>query len=900
MPCAPLDVTLLTSPAEPVQIGHSGYFGGYAAAQSACPDHPERMNRAGRHDDGGGFVPDRSPGLERLQHELHALEKRAVEMRRRRGKPATRGEAVKGARKFLPDSGLNTQRISDWMKPEGRAPRDADRIWALVQTWSVWTEEPPQHDRRYWARLVEDAQPLRRTARPELGSQTAEEPGQGLRIADCRPEDLGVHSSGRTISTYVTRDHDDELRTQLRAAMAGGGLVVVVGDSSSGKSRSVWEALNVIMSDWAVIVPGSVTELRATEPVPDRTVVLLDDTPAVTHLAPGNLTRTDIQNLIRRHTRAHNQDVGPVIVYLVWPGPFQIMTTEPGQRHGDHAQSERDPVTRDRWRDAREALRLAVSPPVRVRSRFSPQERHQARHHAAGDQLLAAALNDSRFDVTQHLAGAPRLMSRWLDAEALNPYGFAILNAAIDIRRLGVQAPLTTEMLTDVAVHYLPDPIFVEAGPEWTRAALEYATTDLGGGVRALSPVRGASISVNAGYDLADYLQQHGARERYFEIIPDGLWNTLPAHLTAAEDLLELASAAYSRGRSAQTLDLCRTAMNCSETDVEVIEAFARALVEHGHEAELREHADNGEIEAQWGLLELLLQQDRVPEALPLLHEVDPDGETDALHALLVGLVNRGQEKTLRELADSGDNFSQFTYWRLLADQGREDDLRHEAGKHPLALDDLADLLAAAGRIDEAIDALGTLAEHDDLDPGAHSLGAMLVRCGREDELRASSPEEWPAARMFLTMLLTAQRREAELRAMAATDDTHDRMHAVRGLAELLAARASDEDIAELEDLARHDDLDEYLVDAYAMRGREEDLQRMVETAAPGMAHHARQARARMLLDGDREGDLRRWAATGDHTAWLALIELLQRQGRTDDLNLLDAVGATVTCPCRH
>lgn len=105
----------------------------------------------------------RPPAADRqLQTELRALEQRAVAARKAAGSQASasRREAAK-----LAGGQLSSQRISDWLAPDparARVPRDADRVWALVEVWAAWAGETP--DRRHWNNLVEAAQEVTQDA----------------------------------------------------------------------------------------------------------------------------------------------------------------------------------------------------------------------------------------------------------------------------------------------------------------------------------------------------------------------------------------------------------------------------------------------------------------------------------------------------------------------------------------------------------------------------------------------------------------------------------------------------------------------------------------------------------------------------------------------------------------
>ncbi|WP_153547159.1 hypothetical protein [Streptomyces sp. RB17] len=67
------------------------------------------------------------------------------------------------------------------------------------------------------------------------------------------------------VPPYVERDHDGELRSHLgMLAGKGAGVIVVRGDSCTGKTRSVWEAVTAWVPDWQR--PGRAAESTAVGP----------------------------------------------------------------------------------------------------------------------------------------------------------------------------------------------------------------------------------------------------------------------------------------------------------------------------------------------------------------------------------------------------------------------------------------------------------------------------------------------------------------------------------------------------------------------------------------------------------------------------------------------------------
>ena len=86
---------------------------------------------------------------------------------------------------------------------------------------------------------------------------------------------------------------------------------------------------------------------------------------------------------------------------------------------------------------------LDLAAVIRIDPEFSPAEQDRARAAAARDRRLAVALEAAGYGLTQTLAAAPQLVARWQDAQAADPYAWAVLTAALDVARLGARAPLS-------------------------------------------------------------------------------------------------------------------------------------------------------------------------------------------------------------------------------------------------------------------------------------------------------------------------------------------------------------------------------------------------------------------------------------------------------------------------
>ncbi|MDT5038342.1 MAG: hypothetical protein QOE03_3527, partial [Micromonosporaceae bacterium] len=312
-------------------------------------------------------------------------------------------------------------------------------------------------------------------------------PDGSVRVRDADPRMLGVRRSIQLrggedeLPAYVPRDVETDLLAALAAVKGRGGMVLVVGDSAVGKTRTLAEAVQTVLSDWWLLHPtGGVADVDAlaASPAP-RTVLWLDE---LQRYLEGLQAGT-----VRRLFAA-----GVVVVATLWPGEYGDRVALPGRDGPDlHA-------------DAREILHLARV--VDVPGVFSDAELARARQAADGDPLLRTALSSTDAGMTQALAAGPELLTHWKNAP---PAAKAVITAALDARRLGARAPLRREFLAEAAPPYLDrrQRGKLTNGDGWLDSALEYATTELHGATACLNP-SAVTIGQLDGYTSADILYQ--------------------------------------------------------------------------------------------------------------------------------------------------------------------------------------------------------------------------------------------------------------------------------------------------------------------------------------------------------------------------------------------------------
>jgi hypothetical protein len=343
---------------------------------------------------------------------------------------------------------------------------------------------------------------------------------------------------------YVLRPHDALIREHLERLTAESrtGLLLLRGKSCTGKTRTAYEAVQAVLPEWRLAYPKTAEALLALldgPPVEARSVIWLDD---LHHLLrepaeEGDKAASRLRDLL--------QEPGPVVlIATAWSDAYEVLTATPEEGHAD------------RHHHARMLLREAWS--VEVQDTFANLDTQELERLAAGDASLRAAMQAAgpTGEVTQTLAAAPALMEHWLHAHT--PYGKAVITAAVDARRFGIQASLPHDFLAAAASGYLTPAERARAKTDWFEEALRYARKSIKRVTSVLLPVappRGMS-ALSGVSDLADYIEQHGAAVRWGKVPPTDFWDAVPERISSGDDLERLALSAFSCGRFRLSRDL--------------------------------------------------------------------------------------------------------------------------------------------------------------------------------------------------------------------------------------------------------------------------------------------------------------------------------------------------------
>lgn len=336
--------------------------------------------------------------------------------------------------------------------------------------------------------------------------------------------DVGVHPAAREGDThaadarvppFVRRDRSGEIEEALRTHE----FVLIVGESTAGKSRAAFEAVRTVLPGATLIAPDPAhpAALQAVETALRRwrdTVVWLDDIERYLGAGgltsyrlrgltgPGNGRRTVAVGTIRAQERARYLDVQGM-----------------GPQAGDSA-------GRATARDV-----LALAHEIRLDRRWNDTEVARAQTFGRDRRLAQAVGRADQYGVAEYLAAGPQLLAAWQDAwapEGPHVRGAALVAAAVEARRAGWSRPLPVALLRELHEQHLSARGGIQLRPESWEEALTWATTPL----YATSSLLVPHDSQPDSYNVFDYLPDTVDADSEGTPILEGTW----ARLLAAAD----------------------------------------------------------------------------------------------------------------------------------------------------------------------------------------------------------------------------------------------------------------------------------------------------------------------------------------------------------------------------
>ncbi|MFF4198299.1 hypothetical protein [Nonomuraea sp. NPDC001831] len=244
-------------------------------------------------------------------------------------------------------SGVPYTTVNGWATGKAE-PRDLDQLVRIGVTLAAWAQERAP-SARAWDQLMRADRARRDAASPAVAGQRRGWPL--AEVSDPFRFGLEVHraidvgdAALPALPVYVPRAHDRVLE-QAVAAAAGGtsGIAVLVGGSSTGKTRACWQALDLLRGreePWRLWHPIDPTRpdavLAELAQIGPYTVVWLNE--AQFYLADtvqGERVAAGLRELLRA------PEQGPVLVLAtLWRQHWTALTTQPSPgSSAPHAQA---------------------------------------------------------------------------------------------------------------------------------------------------------------------------------------------------------------------------------------------------------------------------------------------------------------------------------------------------------------------------------------------------------------------------------------------------------------------------------------------------------------------------------------------------------------------------------
>lgn len=359
------------------------------------------------------------------------------------------------------------------------------------------------------------------------------------------------------IPEYIGRDHDRQIREVITGEMPK--LIVVVGGSSTGKTRAAYEAIKQLPSDWRLHYPiypdksqALLAALRSGKLAP-RTAVWLNELQQYLLPAGGEETAAALREYLLGNDQV-------LLIGTMWPEYWQELTQPAAGQEDSHSQAR--------------ALLLYSAKRVDVDLEFPSSELEGL---AERDVRVRMAMRADKDRVTQYIAAGPALVEFYTDAKEASPAVWAVLTAAMDwclVEQFEQHPDTIPDFLRIAAVGYLSDEEWGSLQEDWFMSALQQTSALVRGATRPLTPIRSRNVSSDSvRYRLADYLLQHARQRRKNGPLPASFWEGVWAALGSVY-LPAFAMAADDRGMYEQSAQLWETLAD--EGDPEALSALMR------------------------------------------------------------------------------------------------------------------------------------------------------------------------------------------------------------------------------------------------------------------------------------------------------------------------------------
>ncbi|MGW6951500.1 SEL1-like repeat protein [Streptomyces xanthophaeus] len=329
-------------------------------------------------------------------------------------------------------------------------------------------------------------------------------------VAEVSASELGVHHAGAStqgdLPPYVERQIDIELRTKIKNIPITGEAILIVGDSTAGKTRAAFEALKECFTDRRIFAPIDGPDLCATLPglieSKGSCVLWLDNLER--YIGPDGLT--------------------PQVVSLLRRNRIPVLSTMRAEQYRQFIPSIAPigSVNSDErinlGRRILEQIHASVLPRL-----WNSEEIERARK-IDDSRILGAVAFSTHYGVAEYLAAGPRLYQEWILAwgPGMNPRGAALVAAAVDCVRAGITQAVTRELLEQMHETYLSRVGGAILRPEAIDDAFEWATCLRFGVTSLLLPAEQSGK-----FRIFDYIPDEFMRSNAMQPIPKTSWRSI-------------------------------------------------------------------------------------------------------------------------------------------------------------------------------------------------------------------------------------------------------------------------------------------------------------------------------------------------------------------------------------
>ncbi|WP_328974115.1 hypothetical protein [Streptomyces canus] len=602
---------------------------------------------------------------------------------------------------------------------------------------------------------------------------------------------------------YIARPDgvDGRLRRVVAESANGSRLVMVVGGSSTGKTRACWEAVRAELPSWRIVHPLAPDRpaalLRALQDdvLEPRTVLWLNEA-QLYFLVKDSTAQVSsaLQALLTDSQR------GPVLVVgTMWPTYWNHLADDAAD--GDELH--------DGMGAVHQLADLATT--IAMPSAFNARELADAAGLVASDPRLRLARSRAASGrITQFLAGAPHLVRRYEQSDGA---ARAILHAAMDARRCGHGPLLTEEFLRTAAEGYIDEATWHTLDEDWfasSLAELLKPRRKLPGPLTGYRPRPGEPSPDSPLYQLADILHEKSRTTRKRKPPAPSLWEAAASHSRTDADMRELAEAARNYQADCEALYL-RAA---SDGDASLLTWFIRRLIALRKFRRAEEFIEErcpsglllGELAAAVGLSGQYGDSERLARRAFTVSG-DRQGHRRLAHHLLSLGMRRDATRVYSWAADHGDPPAArwlAGHYEAQGDRITADRLAWAAlAEHgsPAALLALAQLRVAAGEVTDAARLCKIIADHghaevlaaharERSDHGDHA--AALCFYG------AAAAVEHPKALEWMSWRCDGQGDPGHAEDLARAAAARGNSHALHGLAHLRFAKGHLQDAERL------------------------------------------------------------------------------------------------------